>query len=306
MLRSCIVFVLMTNGAQSLGFPADSKLLIVHADDMGMCPSVNRATIAALEAGAVTSASVMVPCRGFAHAAEWSALHPAHDVGIHSTLISEWKDYRWGPISKKARSPGLMDEDGYFWSRNSLLHASSQEIEEEISAQIMRAKEAGVDPSHLDSHMLSVARSDYITPYIKTARKFALPFLIDEYWHSRASLQDPKSVNDIVVNSLFQAISELSIDSLEDYYISTLRALKPGLSQLIVHPGFDDDELRSITGNARAYGAAWRQRDFEIVMSDRFSSALRENGIQLVNWRMIKSAIGGKSNAWADGDRSSG
>lgn len=283
---------LMAKSAQLLGFSEDSKLLIVHADDMGMCQSVNRATIAALEAGALTSASMMVPCGGFAQAAAWAALHPAHDVGIHSTLISEWKGYRWGPISTKAHSPGLMDENGYFWSRNSLLHASCQEIEGEISAQIVRAIEAGVDPSHVDSHMLSVARSDYITPYIKAARKFALPFLIDEYWHSQASSQDPESADDIVVDNLFQAPSDLSIDLLEDYYISTLGALKPGLSQLIVHPGFDDDELRIITGNARGYGAAWRQRDYEIVMSDRFNSALSENGIQLVNWRMIKSAIG--------------
>jgi len=280
----------MTNAAQLLGFPADSKLLIVHADDMGMCVSVNRATIAALEAGAVSSASVMVPCGGFVQAAEWSVLHPAFDVGIHATLISEWKNYRWGPVSKTS-SPGLVSEEGYFWSRNSLLHASSQEIEEEISAQIMRARNTGLVPSHLDSHMLSVARRDYITPYIRTARKFVLPFLIDEHWHSYASSQDPESAGDIVVANLFQAASELSIDSLEDYYISTLRALTPGLNQLIVHPGFDDDELRSVTGNARAYGAAWRQRDFEIVMSDRFNCSVRENGVHLVNWRMIKSAM---------------
>lgn len=233
----------------------------------------------------------MVPCPCFAEAAEWAALHPAYDIGIHSTLISEWEDYRWGPISKKPNSRGLVDDNGHFWSRNSLLHASPEEIQDEISAQITLAKEAGIDPTHVDSHMLSVARPDYITAYIKSARKFALPFLIDEYWHSYSSPENPETAADIVVDNLFQLHSKLSIDSLEECYVSVLRELKSGLNQLIVHPGFDDDELQGITENSQAYGAAWRQRDFEIVMSDRFNSALRENEIQLVNWRTIKSAI---------------
>lgn len=281
----------MTKGAELLEFPSGAKLLIVHADDFGMCNSVNRAIIASLQTGAISSASVMVPCPGFPAAAEWCALHPEYDVGIHSTLISEWNTYKWGPVSRKAHSAGLVDEEEHFWPRNSLLRASPEEIEDEIAAQIIMAKAAGLQPTHLDSHMLSVARPDYILAYVMTARKFRLPFLIDEYWYSRCSSQLARSPADVVIDTLAQAQSGLSIDSLEEYYISVLHDLKPGLHQLILHPGLDDPELRHITGEAQAYGAAWRQRDFDIVRGNRFRSALQDNEIRVVNWRMIKSAI---------------
>ena len=293
----------MTNAAQILGVSSDSRLLMIHADDLGMCHSVNRAITMALEAGAVNSASLMVPCPRFQEAAEWAGQHPEYDIGIHSTLISEWESYRWGPVSRSEYGADLVDEHGYFWQRNSLLRASPERIHEEISAQIMLAKQAGVDPTHLDSHMLSVARPGYISAYIKAAREFALPFLIDEYWHSCASGEGAATAQDVVVDDLLQAHFKLSPDDLEEYYLSTLRGLKPGLNVLIVHPGFDDDELRAITADCRPYGAAWRQRDFEIVMSAEFQSALRENGIQLVNWRTIKSALGSQTSFLPAGNR---
>jgi chitin disaccharide deacetylase len=282
----------MTNAAQLLGVSSDSRLLMIHADDLGMCHSVNRAITMALETGAVNSASLMVPCPGFQDAAELARRHPEYDIGIHSTLISEWGSYRWGPVAKTEYDAGLIDDNGYFWPRNSLLGAAPERIHEEISAQIMLARQAGVNPTHLDSHMLSVARPDYISAYIKAARQFALPFLIDEHWHSCASDEGSATTQDVVVNDLLQAHFKLSVGDLEEYYFSTLRELKPGLNVLLVHPGFDDDELRAITGDCRPYGAAWRQRDFEIVMGTEFQSALRENEIQLVNWRTIKSALG--------------
>ena len=277
---------------------------MIHADDLGMCHSVNRAITMALESGAVNSASLMVACPCFQEAAEWVRRHPDHDIGIHSTLISEWKSYRWGPVSKTEHGSGLADDNGYFWPRNNLLRASPEQIHKEIGAQILLAQQAGLDPTHLDSHMLSVARADYITAYIKAARQFGLPFLIDEYWLSCASREGTATTqNDFVVDHLLQAHFKLSVDDLEQFYLSTLRGLKPGLNVLLVHPGFDDDELRAITADCRPYGAAWRQRDFEIVMSAKFQSALRENEIQLVNWRTIKSALARRTSLLPAGSR---
>jgi predicted glycoside hydrolase/deacetylase ChbG (UPF0249 family) len=293
----------MTNAAQLLGVSSDSRLLMIHADDLGMCHSVNRAITMALETGAVNSASLMVPCPCFQDAVEWARRHPEYDIGIHSTLISEWESYRWGPVSKRKYHAGLIDDNGYFWHRNSLLCASPENVHEEIFAQIMLAKQAGVNPTHLDSHMLSVARPGYITAYIKAARQFALPFLIDEHWHACASREGAATAQDVVVDDLLQAHFKLSADNLEEYYLSALRGLKPGLNVLIVHPGFDDDELRAITADCRPYGASWRQRDFEIVMSVGFQSALRENGIQLVNWRTIKSALGRRTDLLPAGNQ---
>jgi len=142
---SCIVFLCaMTNAAQFLGAFSDSKLLMIHADDLGMCHSVNRAIIMALEHGTVNSASLMVPCPCFQEAAEWARQHPGYDIGIHSTLISEWESYRWGPVSRSEHGADLVDDKGYFWPRNSLLRASSETVHEEISAQIKLAKQSAI------------------------------------------------------------------------------------------------------------------------------------------------------------------
>jgi predicted glycoside hydrolase/deacetylase ChbG (UPF0249 family) len=276
--------------AQVLGLPADSKLLIIHADDLGMCHSVNEATFLALEEEAVSSASLMVPCPAFTEAAEYLKKHPEYDIGIHSTLISEHSGLKWGPVSGKQQGPEMVDEQGHFWPRNDLLRATPQAIEEEISAQIILAKQAGVRITHLDSHTFSVARPEYIPSYVRTARRFGLPFLITEHWHQYCSPDG----EDVIMEDVFQAGRDLTPSSLEDYYLSVLPAVRPGVSQLIVHPALDDAEMRSIYGEREAYGAAWRQRDFEIMRSRKFRSALKENDIQVVDWGTIHGAMQAK------------
>jgi hypothetical protein len=280
-----------TRAAEILELASDSKLLIIHADDVGMCHSVNRATFLALEEGAVSSASMMVPCPGFAEAAEIAARHPEYDLGIHSTLISEHQSSKWGPVSNKHYGPEMVDENGSFWPRNDRLRASPQQIDDEISAQIKLAMESGVNPTHLDSHTFSVARAEYIPAYVKVARRFGLPFLITDHWHSFCASDDPATANDVIVQDVFQAGRDLTPSSLEGYYISALSNVQSGLSELIVHPAFDDFEMQDIYQGREAYGAAWRQRDFEIMSSRKFKSALQENGIQVINWGMIKTAM---------------
>ena len=288
----------MSLAAQILGLPADSKLLIIHADDVGMCHSVNRATFIALEEGAISSASVMVPCPAFPEVAEYASAHPEYDFGIHSTLISEHRAYKWGPVSNKHHGPDMVDEQGHFWHRNNLLRARAREIGDEISAQIIQAKQCGLNPTHLDSHTFSVARPEYIPIYVQTARRFGLPFLITEHWHGFCSPDDRTRHEDVIVDDVFQAGRSITPSSLEDFYLSVLPEVKPGLSELIVHPAFDEPELQSIYEGHEAYGAAWRQRDFEVMCSQKFKSALRENGIQVINWGMIQAAI--QSNAVPD------
>lgn len=280
----------MSRVAQLLGRSPDAKLLIIHADDLGMCHSVNRATLIALEEGAVSSASAMVPCPAFAEVAQFAREHPEYDIGIHSTLISELPGYKWGPVSNRHHGPEMIDEHGHFWPANNLLRASPQEIGEEISAQITLAQQLGLNPTHLDSHCFAVARSEYIPIYVETARRFGLPFLITEHWHAYCSPEDPSATTDVIVDDVFQA-GNMTPASLEDYYFSVLPEVKPGLSELIVHLAFDDPELRSIYADREPYGAAWRQRDFEIMRSAKFRSALHEHDIQVINWGMIRSAM---------------
>src|SRR5262249_39809210 len=140
---------------QRLGYAADQKLLIVHADDLGMAHSVNRASIKALETGLVSSASIMVPCPWLPEIAAYAKAHPQADLGLHLTLTSEWKQLRWGPVLGRERASSLVDSDGYFYSLESeaAAHMDVREAESEIRAQIERAKTLGIKPTHLDSHM---------------------------------------------------------------------------------------------------------------------------------------------------------
>ncbi|MBZ0254680.1 ChbG/HpnK family deacetylase, partial [bacterium] len=101
--------------AERLGYKADDVLLIIHADDMGMCRSANQACMECLDKGIVTSASVMVPCPWFPQAAQYFRENPEADMGLHLTLTAEWKKYRWGPVASKSEVPGLIDLEGYLF-----------------------------------------------------------------------------------------------------------------------------------------------------------------------------------------------
>ena len=141
--------------AERLGYPRDAKLIIVHADDLGMAHSVNAATTKAFETGLVNSASIMVPCPWLTEIAAYARANPKADLGLHLTLTSEWTNLRWGPVMSKDRVSSLLDKDGSFHltETEAAKAADPKEVELEIRAQIERARSLGIVPTHLDSHM---------------------------------------------------------------------------------------------------------------------------------------------------------
>src|SRR5215831_12720268 len=145
-----------------LGYPADAKLLILNADDLAVSHSEDAASFAALDNKFITSATVMVPCPWFTEVAAYAKAHPTADLGLHLTFTSEWQTYRWGPVSLRALVPSLIGPDGYFYpsAQEFARHAKLDEVELEIRAQIERAKDMGLEASHLDAHMHSL----YVTP----------------------------------------------------------------------------------------------------------------------------------------------
>src|SRR6202167_6691406 len=168
------------NAAERLGYPADAKLLIVHADDLAVSHSQDRASFAALDRHAASAASVMVPCPWLTEVADYAKAHPDADLGLHLTLTSEWKTYRWGPVESKDKVPSLLDPSGYLWPETDQAgrNLKPEEAERELRAHIERALAMGIHPTHLDSHMgVLFSRLELFAVYVEGAREDKLPFL---------------------------------------------------------------------------------------------------------------------------------
>jgi predicted glycoside hydrolase/deacetylase ChbG (UPF0249 family) len=278
--------------AERLGHPADSKLLIIHADDLGAAHSVDAASFDGLDRGAVSSASIMVPTPWVTEVAAYARAHPNADLGLHLTLTSEWETYRWGSVAPADKVPSLLDSAGTFPNDEKLVAARAKvvEVERELRAQVDRALALGIRPTHLDSHMGSLFTTpELIAVYVKVARAYHLPFLALR-GDPRTAPQPPLSTNDVLLDAVVIAGPEVPRDQWKAFYLKSIADLKPGLTELIVHLGHDDSELQAVTVNHEPYGSAWRQRDYDVMTSPEFKKALQDNHVILVTWRELQKA----------------
>lgn len=275
--------------------PGPSQRLIIHGDDFGMSPSVNRATITALQNGTLSSASVMVPCPSFAEAAVYTARNPGLDVGVHLTLTSEWPNYRWGPIALKEKVPSLVDKDGYFWpdSENFGRRANLSEVAIELAHQIECALAAGIRATHVDSHMFALFRSPGLySVYVRIAEEFSLPYLGAGYQFRTAfGVVDDQAVLD----NVYVAYPGISPENWLSAHTRTVDTLCGSINQIIVHLGFFDDELVSRIGDYAPWAAAWRQRDFAVINNQEFRSAIERNAVEIIGWRHVTMAASDRS-----------
>jgi predicted glycoside hydrolase/deacetylase ChbG (UPF0249 family) len=279
--------------ADRLGYPAGTKLIIVHADDLGETHAVNAAAIESLEAGSINSASMMVPCPWFPEIADYAKSHPGADFGLHLTVTSERVYYRWGPAAPANKVPSLLDTNGYFhhdWENNQ--HINPKEVEIELRAQIERALAMGVRPSHLDSHQyrLIVNGKELFDVMLRVAHEYKLPVFVTQDWFAdHPYLQQSLGAEDMVLDHTVTIGPDVPPGKWVDFYVSALRNLKPGVTELVIHPGFDDEELRAATRERSTWGAAWRQRDFDFFISDQFRQVLIQENIKLITWRELAS-----------------
>jgi chitin disaccharide deacetylase len=259
--------------------------LIVHADDVGLCRTVNEATWAAMERGRVSSASIMAPCPAFAEAASYARSHPEMDWGAHLTLTAEWESCRWGPVAPRSAVCSLLADDGCFWPDAFSLarHGDVGEVELEIRAQIERLVEAGVTLSHLDSHMFALFRTPGLREVLsRVSGELAIPHL--DLPGGMPVNSEPPVHGSPKLLSL--GVIELAKNS-GRHWVETLAGLLPGLYEVIVHCGYDNEEMRAIAGDRKMYGAHWRRREFDALMSDGFEEALRRSGVALGGWRQV-------------------
>ena len=279
--------------AERLGHPADSKLLILHADDLAAAHSIDVASFAGLENGAVTSASIMVPSPWIAEVAAYAKAHPNADLGLHLTLTSEWETYRWGSVESADKVSSLLDAAGTFPNDEKLVAANAKpiEVEREIRAQINRALSLGIHPTHLDSHMGSLFTTpELIATYVKIAHEYHLPFLAIK-GSALAAPQAGITSRDVLLDAVIIAGREVPRDRWKTFYLNAIANLKPGLTEIIVHLGHDDSELQAVMVNHEPYGSAWRQRDYDVMTSPEFKKALQDNHVILVTWKELQKLV---------------
>jgi predicted glycoside hydrolase/deacetylase ChbG (UPF0249 family) len=280
--------------AEKLGYARDAKLLIVHADDLGMTHAVNAASIRALESGLVNSASMMVPCPWFPEIAEYARSHPNADLGLHLTLTSERVYVRWGPVASKEKVPSLMDVSGYFFHDwNAATHINPKEAEMEIRAQIARAYTMGVRPTHLDTHQYRLIASgkELFDAVLRVAREYQLPLFVTRDWFAEHPyLESSLGPRDIVVDHTLTIEPAVPAAKWAEFYTKALRNLQTGVTEFVIHLAFDGEEMRAATRERDTWGAAWRQRDFDFFTSAEFRRLLQEQNIKLVSWRELARA----------------
>jgi predicted glycoside hydrolase/deacetylase ChbG (UPF0249 family) len=284
------------NLAQQLGYAPDSKLLIIHADDIGVAQGVNNASFSAFQKGAINSGSVMVPCPWFLEVAEFAKKNPKYDLGLHLTLTSEWKNYKWDGISSSNEISSLLNEKGHFYPsiEEVKINATYDDVKKELRAQVNYAKNFGFNPTHLDTHMGAVlVRQDITKAYFEIGEEFRIPVLAATIFKDLVNLDGIDESKIVWVQKVYQKSDDTPIDreNWDIFYSNVIKDIKPGLNVLLVHLGDDTPELKQMMVDHPGWGAKWRALDSEVLESSTFKKLMKQENIQLVQWNQIKKVI---------------
>ncbi len=284
---------------KKLGFSDQDRVVIIHADDMGMCQASVSACKKLFEVKGISSAAIMVPCPWFLAAAKLTEENSDLDLGVHITLTSEWKSYRWGPISTRDLASGLIDEEGYFYHSSQQVQetASSEFVKNEINAQINRAIKQGISPTHIDTHMGTVAHPKFMFDYINAGLSRKIPPMLfrlkKEEWVTigldEASAEVVESYLMNLENQgvpMLDGMRTIPLDRPANRYNQAedvFKSLPSGVFHFIIHPAEDTSELRSITPDWQA-----RVADFELFSEEKIHTFLKNEGIHVIGYQDLK------------------
>lgn len=281
---------------ERLGFASDAKVLIINCDDFGMSHGENQATMNAIANGVATSATLMVPCPWILEALEWANQRPDPCVGVHLTLTSEWKRFRWGPVLGREVVPSLVDEQGYLYRGCEGLwqHADPDEVYRECRAQVERALALGLNPTHLDNHMGSLqTHPEWWRVYFRLAREFNLPlrlasrelYLALGAGDRRAEYEQAGILGpDVLIYGDYPLPEPDRLEEVPAYYEALLRWLRPGtVTELYLHCALDGAEMQAISGSH-----ARRQLDHDWLVSPDTRKLIDDLGIKLISYLPIR------------------
>ena len=266
--------------AQKLGYAPDAKLLIIHADDLGVAHSENKASFLAMKVGNVNSASIMMPTPWVAEVADFSKKNPWADLGLHLTLTNEWQWMRWGPVASKSEVPSLLNEQGFLYPDCQTFGkmAKVEEVEKELRAQVELSLKMGIQPTHLDTHMgcLVFNSPEVFEAYLRVGREYKIPVMVDRFFLKASSqaFRDKMQPEDVIIEQIYTASPENFKSGMGDYYESVIANLTTGIQVLLIHTAFNDAEMQALTVDHPDWGAAWRQADFDFFTSERCTLSL--------------------------------
>ncbi len=286
-----------------LGYAPDARLVIFHADDVGMCHGSNQAFIELLEAGIVKCGSIMAPCPWAPEILDYCAAHPQVDVGVHLTLNSEWSGYRWGPVGTRDPATGLVDANGYFWQWPAETHATMrvEAAVAELRAQLEMVRRWGVDFTHIDTHMGAALHPALFPAYIELGLEYGVPVLMlrqlsnavrsmgfaqasDEEW---AAFVAGLEVRGMALVDHFGVTPGYGPGEDEggraELYEAMLRALPPGVTYISLHPNAPGD-IEAISPDR----AHWRTFEYEYFRSERLRKFLADEGIIPIGYRELR------------------
>lgn len=292
-----------------LGLDADARAIIINADDFGMCHASNEAITGLLLGGHLDSTTVMVPCAWAPEALAFAAAHRELSVGVHLVLTSEWTGYRWRPLTGTATS--LVDESGYFPAEVVTVEreAKAEDVAAELAAQVACALEAGVDVTHLDSHMGAVygleTGRDFLGAVMEIAARYALPFRLPRLLDGSgfdarlqplldraAAVADTAGV--VIPDRLWThpfplanegAPDEETYDEMRDGFLEMLRGIGPGVTEIYLHPMVDNEELRA----AVDFSAAKRGYERRLLADPLVHQTIATEGLVRISWRALRA-----------------
>ena len=284
--------------AERLGYPSGKRVVILHADDIGMCYEANQSAQRALSRGEYRSASAMAPCPWFNEMAAWCVAHSQYDVGLHLALTSEWRFYRWGPVAPREKVPGLVDPRGYLFPDvlSVARSAKADEVAAEIRAQLGRARQLGMEPSHLDTHMGTLyARPDFTRAYLKLAMDEGIPAMVIEM--TPRTIAKFRAQGYPMTAETTKVLAAYTLPKLDDFHsvaagktyeekrsklIEQFRLFPPGLHEIIYHPSVETEGLKKITNS-------WQQRVWEdrLFADPVVQQSMRDNDMIVTDWKEV-------------------